>query len=56
MIEYIFQKGDCLTKIARKFNKTVQEIADLNGITNVDFIKIGDIIYIGDNKNECNNK
>ena len=53
MIEYIFQKGDCLTKIAKKFNKTVQEIADLNGITNIDIIKVGDILYIGENY-ECN--
>ena len=54
MIEYIYKKGDCLCKIANKFNVTVQEIADLNGITNVDIIKVGDILYIGEQANECN--
>ena len=37
-IEYIVKKGDCLSKIAKKFNTTVQAIAEKNGITNVDLI------------------
>ena len=54
MIEYKFKKGDCLTKLAKRFNTTVEKIAALNGITNVDYIAVGDIILIGD-KDECNN-
>lgn len=43
---YIYQKGDCLTKVAKKFNTTVEKIAKLNGITNVDVLKAGDMIQI----------
>lgn len=43
---YIVQKDDTLCKIAKKFNTTVEEIAKINGITNIDYIKKGDIIQI----------
>lgn len=35
---YIVKKGDCLCNIAKKFNTTVEKIAQDNNITNVDFI------------------
>ena len=37
-IEYVVQKGDTLTAIAVKFGTTVEAIAVLNGIKNVDLI------------------
>lgn len=43
---YIVEKGDTLCKIAKKFNVSIKQIAELNGITNVDFIKEGDLIII----------
>lgn len=43
---YTVQKGDCLCNIAKKFNTTVQAIAKLNGITNVDFIRTGERLRI----------
>lgn len=43
---YVWQKGDCLLKIAQKFNISVDKIAKANGITNVDMIKAGDLIEI----------
>ena len=43
---YIYQKGDCLSKIAKEFNTTVEKIAKLNGITNVDVLHAGDMIQI----------
>lgn len=45
-IIYTVQKGDCLSKIAQKYNTTVSKIAELNGITNVDFIKVGQKLLI----------
>ena len=46
IIFYIVEKGDCLTKIAEKFKVSVKEIAELNEITNVDTINIGDKLMI----------
>ena len=43
---YIWQQGDCLTKVAERFGTTVQKLAEKNGITNVDTIKVGDCIEI----------
>lgn len=45
-IIYIYKKGDCLSKIAQKYNTTVSRLAEVNGITNVDFIKVGQKLII----------
>lgn len=37
-LEYIVKKGDTLSKIAKMYNTTVKEIADLNKIENVNLI------------------
>lgn len=43
---YTVQKGDCLSIIAKKYGTTVKKLAELNGITNVDFIKVGQKLLI----------
>ena len=41
---YVIQQGDTLTKIAEEQGMTVQEIADINNIKNVDLIYAGDTL------------
>ena len=43
---YIWQPNDCLTKVAERFKTTVEKICKVNGITNVDTIKNGQMIII----------
>lgn len=43
---YTVKKGDTLTRIAKEFNTTVNEIAKLNNIKNVDLINIGQVLTI----------
>ena len=43
---YSVLDGDKLCTIAKKFNISVQELADYNGITNVDSINTGDLLLI----------
>jgi peptidoglycan-N-acetylglucosamine deacetylase len=38
---YIVQPGDTLSQIARRFNTTVRTLAQLNGIVNVNSIRVG---------------
>ena len=45
--EYVIQKGDTLTGIAKKFNTSVKFLKDLNKIENVDKINTGDILLTG---------
>ena len=45
-IEYVVKKGDTLTAIAVKFGTTVEAIAVLNGIKNVDLIREGQKLRI----------
>jgi LysM repeat protein len=45
-IEYRIASGDTLAAIAIKFNSIVQKIMDLNGITNENDIKAGNIIKV----------
>ncbi len=45
-IEYIVERGDTLSYIARKYGTTVEEIARENGIKNVNLIYPGERIYI----------
>lgn len=44
---YIVQKGDTLSKIAKKFGTTVKKLAEINGISNPDLIQIGQKILLG---------
>ncbi|MBR3132471.1 MAG: DUF3794 domain-containing protein [Clostridia bacterium] len=46
MIIYFVQSGDSLWKIAKKFRSTVDEIARINDIENVDVIDVGQRLYI----------
>ena len=43
---YIVKQGDNLTKIAKKYNTTVEELVNLNNITNKNLIYIGQRIKI----------
>ena len=43
---YKVVSGDTLTKIAQKFNTTYQELARINGITNPNLIRVGQIIKV----------
>ena len=43
---YRVKRGDTLTKIAREFNTTVQDIAELNNIKNVNLIFTGEVLRI----------
>lgn len=49
--EYVVQKGDNLSKIAKKFGTTVNAIAEANGIVNKNLIHIGDELMIPVSKN-----
>ena len=43
---YTVKKGDTLSKIARIYNVTVQEIANLNNIKNINYIYVGEQLRI----------
>ena len=43
---YTVKKGDTLYKIAKKHNKTIEEIAKLNEIKNVNYIYVGQKLRI----------
>lgn len=45
-MEYLIQKGDTLSKIAKRNNTTVSELAKLNNIKNVNFIRAGDTLTL----------
>ena len=40
-VYYVVKKGDNLTKIAKKYNTTVKQLASWNNIKNVNLIKVG---------------
>ncbi|HEX7018141.1 MAG TPA: LysM peptidoglycan-binding domain-containing protein, partial [Patescibacteria group bacterium] len=46
VIFYQVQTGDTLTALAQRFNVGIQEIAQVNGITNYDWIIAGTVIKI----------
>lgn len=46
MIVYFAKSGDTLWKIAKKFGSTVEEIARVNGIENVDKLNVGQQLFI----------
>lgn len=43
---YIIRSGDTLYAISKRYNTTVQRIADLNGISNVNLIRVGQTLKI----------
>ena len=45
-ITYTIVSGDTLTKIANKFGTTYQELARINGISNPNLIKVGQVIKV----------
>lgn len=45
---YTVQSGDTLSKIAKSFNTSVEEIASQNGISNVNLISVGQELNIGE--------
>ncbi|MBP3707276.1 MAG: DUF3794 domain-containing protein [Clostridia bacterium] len=46
LVIYYVKSGDTLWKIAKKFRSTIDEIAQINGIENVDKINRGDQLFI----------
>lgn len=46
VIEYTIQKGDSLSKIAKKYNTTVAELVEINNIKDPDKINAGKVILI----------
>lgn len=46
LVIYFVQKGDSLWKIAKKFRSTIELIARINNIENVDKIDVGQKLYI----------
>lgn len=43
---YVIKRGDTLSKIAKKYNTTVNKLASLNGIKNPSLIRVGQIIKL----------
>ena len=48
-IEYTVKSGDTLSAIAKKYNTTVEVLAQLNGIQNVNLINVGKVLKIPSN-------
>ena len=43
---YVWQKDDCIKKVAEKFNTTPEKIIELNQLSNSDFLQVGDVIRV----------
>ena len=46
MVIYFVKPGDTLWKIAKKFGSTVEDIARVNGIENVNMLQVARQLYI----------
>lgn len=46
MVIYFVKSGDTLWKIAKKFGSTVDDIAKINDIQNIDLLQVGRQLYI----------
>ena len=53
MANYTVQKGDTLSEIAKKYGTTYQEIAQTNGISNPNLIKVGQLLKIGNDDSQA---
>jgi len=51
---YKVVSGDTLSGIAKKFNTTLQELVRINGITNPDLIRVGQIIKVPNSNSNVN--
>ena len=49
-LSYIVSEGDTLSKIARRFNKSVKELVKINGLKNADKIYVGQVITLEGNE------
>ena len=51
-MKYIIQKGDSLSRIAKRLGMTVKDLADMNGIpeAKLNYIRAGDVLKIADRK------
>ncbi len=45
-VTYVIQKGDSLSKIAKQFNLTVDQLITINNITDADHIEAGQVLII----------
>jgi len=45
-LEYVIQPGDTLTSIAVRFGITLEELTDVNGISNPNQVYVGDVLII----------
>lgn len=54
-VEYVVKGGDTLSKIARMYNTSVQELARFNNIQNVNIINVGQVIKIPTSNNTTSN-
>lgn len=52
MDTYVIQKGDTLYLIAKRIGSTIDELAALNGIQDVDMIYAGDILLLPKNSSD----
>ena len=48
-MRYTVKAGDTLTAIATRYWTTVADIVSANGLTNPDFIRVGQVLTIPDN-------
>lgn len=53
-INYIIEKGDTLSVTAARYNTTVSKLAEINGITNVNKIYIGQLLRVPISQNNSN--
>ncbi len=45
-VTYVIAKGDSLSKIAKQFNMTVEQLITINGIEDADHIEAGQVLII----------
>ena len=43
---YEWKTGDHICEVAKRFNLTCKELIEINHLTNIDYLKSGDIIRI----------
>ena len=51
-MKYVIQKGDSLSRIAKRLGMTVKDLAEMNGIpeAKLNYIRAGDVLKIADRK------